>query len=362
MAQGGRMIDKPNYTQIPNVVLDDMMACMGDAEFKVVMAVARQTFGYHRKRHNMSLTDLCAMTGLSRQGVINGVTAGMERGVIDREVDGNSWRYAIVIDDSPSQRNRLVNEVDQPTSQPNGLPVVNEVDQASQRSRPELVNEVDQNTPVLKKEKETIKDITEKEEDTRTRDPLTVAWQQAYADIEMPPKLASSLKELAAECSIAAAIHGIKASAANPDGRNFKYIAECARNYVPPSRTDGKATYGNTYVIDLPGVVALEPAAEPSAPVLPAPMAHDDPWAIALKELRMVLPGSAPHWLEDSILEENGELAGVPFYRIVMVTPGADAGWMMRQVEPAVRRKLGSLLGKRITIEFVAEHEMEVTG
>lgn len=199
-----------------------------------------------------------------------------------------------------------------------------------------------------------------KEEQTHARDPLMVAWQQAYADIEMPPALAESLKKLAAECSMAAAIHGIKASADNPEGRNFKYIAECARNYVPPAKLTGKAEYGHTYAIDIPGVAQLQPPAEPSAPKLPPPMAHDDPWQIAVSELSGVLPGSAPHWLTGSYFEQNGELAGVPFYRIVMTQPGADAEWMMRQVEPAVRKKLGGILGKRIVVEFAAVHaEME---
>lgn len=195
--------------------------------------------------------------------------------------------------------------------------------------------------------------LTEKEE-THARDPLAVAWQQAYADVAMPPKLASSLKELSVECGIPAAIHGIKASAAKEDGRNFRYIAECARNYVPPAPL---ASYASElgYQVDLPGVHILEPPATNghAPPPLPPPVAHDDPWAIALAELAGVLPGSAPHWLEGSRLEASGELAGEPLYRVILTNPRANAQWLSQQAEPAVRKKLASLLRKRILLEFV---------
>ena len=120
-----KTIPKPNYTQIPNIMLDSMMQDMGEAELKVVMAIARQTFGFHRKRKMMSLSYLAKATGMSRQGVLNGITAALESGIVRRRKAGLSWQYELIIEDEP------VNEVDQSTSA------------ASQRSRLELVNEVD---------------------------------------------------------------------------------------------------------------------------------------------------------------------------------------------------------------------------
>jgi hypothetical protein len=193
------------------------------------------------------------------------------------------------------------------------------------------------------------------EEETHAHDPLLVAWQQAYTGVDMPSKLGASLQELIAECGMAATIHGIKASATNPNGRNFRYIAECARNYVPPPPLASYAN-GNPYTIDIPGIVEL-PAAKQTAPVLPPPMAHDDPWTIALSELSAVLPGSAPRWLQGSSLKENGVLAGVPLYRVTLKCPEADPGWLRQQAEPAIRKKLASLLGKRIMLEIVNPHK-----
>lgn len=149
-------VDKPNYTQMPNLLLDDLLMQMGEAEMKVTIALSRLTFGYHRDKVEISLSVLQEITHLSRQGVINGINAGIERGTIERtEGRRNGFIYSIAVNGEhipTSQPSGLVNNVDQPpTSQPNGLPLVNEVDQTSQRSRPVLVNEVDHATPTLKK-------------------------------------------------------------------------------------------------------------------------------------------------------------------------------------------------------------------
>jgi phage replication O-like protein O len=130
-------IPEPNYTQIPNVLLD-MAHEMGHAEFKVCLAIARQTFGWHKKRDKLSLSRLEALTGLSRQGVLNGLKAAIERGIVASEIDeqdsrGGVWYWLVIIEGETSQRSRPVNEVDQSST----------LTRTSQVSRPKLVNEVD---------------------------------------------------------------------------------------------------------------------------------------------------------------------------------------------------------------------------
>ena len=88
--------DQPNYTQIPNRLLEEHMAKMGHAEFKVVMAVARRTFGWHKRSDRISLSQLEDLTGLSRPSVISGVQEAMERGVLERTESGNSYEYRLV--------------------------------------------------------------------------------------------------------------------------------------------------------------------------------------------------------------------------------------------------------------------------
>jgi hypothetical protein len=196
---------------------------------------------------------------------------------------------------------------------------------------------------------EEVKDQKLEKEETHARDPVAVAWMQAY-NTDIPENLDGQLRNLAKETSIAAIIHGIK-TGAKKDSRNFRYIAECARNYVPSINR-------NRYHVEVPGIVALTPANSHAPSPLPPPVDSGDPWASALAELVNVLPGSAPRWLEGSRLEENGELAGEPLYRVVLIHPQANAQWLIQQAEPAVRKKLASLLRKRILIEFVREVDL----
>ena len=150
------MIESPNYTQIPNVLLDEIMQEMTEAELRVCLAIMRNTFGWQRQSHKMSLSYLQQATGLSRQGVLNGIESGINRGIICKESDGASYRYSLTISEYQStkwtsQRNRLVNEVDH----------------ASQRSRPLLVNEVDQ---LLVNEVDTTKKSTKKKKNKENRE------------------------------------------------------------------------------------------------------------------------------------------------------------------------------------------------
>lgn len=114
-------IQAPNYTQTPNEIFE-LMPLMDEAELRVTLAIVRETFGWHRKQSKLSLSRLMKLTGLSRQGVINGIEAGMNRRTLGREPEGDSFRYFLVVETAE---------------------VVNSVDQGSQLSRPGVVNSVD---------------------------------------------------------------------------------------------------------------------------------------------------------------------------------------------------------------------------
>lgn len=74
----------PNHTQTPNELFDKYMAVMGESELKVTLAIIRKTLGYHKVSDPISLTQLQKMTGLSRQGVIDGAEAAVARGLLER--------------------------------------------------------------------------------------------------------------------------------------------------------------------------------------------------------------------------------------------------------------------------------------
>lgn len=144
--------DGPNYTQIPNVLIDEQLLNMKEAEIKVTLAIARKTFGWHKERDKLSLSQLMELTGLSRQGVLNGIEAGIARGTINREPAGQSFYYKLVVNE--------VDQLNKPTSQRSRPVLVNEVDRLS----PKLVNEVDTQKKVSKdKEKENVSSLSSKQ-------------------------------------------------------------------------------------------------------------------------------------------------------------------------------------------------------
>lgn len=174
-------------------------------------------------------------------------------------------------------------------------------------------------------------------------------WDEVCGE-PLPESIRSKLNALLAECGNDAVAHGIRASI-EARSRNFAYIAQCARNYIPPAPQPVPS-----YQVDLPGVYQMPPAPQPAAtPTLPAPMRHDDPWAIALGELRGSLTGVAVGYLEGSRLEAAGGVDGVPLYRVVCEERAAvGLTWLTAQAGPAIQRKLGSILGKRVQVEIVA--------
>jgi hypothetical protein len=161
----GKGYEKPNYTQAPNTFFDHHIKEMSEAEMKVVACVIRHTFGFHRERYRMSLSFFEEHTGLTRQGVIDGLADAMRRGVLDRAEVGNSYEYWL-----------LVNEIDYPNEEES-----TKLTSTSQCSRPALVNAVDQSEHALKKEKETLK-----ESGSSSIDPeIQRIWESAHDQLQL---------------------------------------------------------------------------------------------------------------------------------------------------------------------------------
>lgn len=123
------MSDQPGYTRIPNALLE-LLPSLPDAECRVLLVIVRKTLGWQKACDVISYSQLRDATGMSQQGVINGVEAAIKRGILKREPSGhnNGFCYEILAD-------QVVNEVDHLDKQ--------STKQTSQRSRPLVVNEVD---------------------------------------------------------------------------------------------------------------------------------------------------------------------------------------------------------------------------
>lgn len=71
-----------NSTQIPNYILDIMMPQLGDTEFKIIMVIARQTYGWHKEADKISYFQLIKKTGASNGAVAIAVKSLREKGLI----------------------------------------------------------------------------------------------------------------------------------------------------------------------------------------------------------------------------------------------------------------------------------------
>lgn len=150
-------IPAPNYTQVPNAIFDlmaDKDAGLTEKELKVLLAVARKTFGWHKKRDKISLTQLEQLTSLSRPSVVAGLESAIERGIIRRTPDSNDKRggvfYELVVEDI-DQSSELTSKDFELVNNSNQL---KELTKTSKDFEPELVK----NLNTQKKEKETIKE------------------------------------------------------------------------------------------------------------------------------------------------------------------------------------------------------------
>lgn len=87
-------VNPPQYTQFPDDLLDQVMAKVSPAEWKVISYIVRHTFGYKRDADAISIrqmtdgvvrqdgTRLDHGTGLSRRGIINAVQSLQEKGIL----------------------------------------------------------------------------------------------------------------------------------------------------------------------------------------------------------------------------------------------------------------------------------------
>jgi len=94
-------IDKPNFTQTPNVLLDNM-AEFSDSELRVLLCVCRQTFGWQRGWAKLSRSFVAVSTGMSEQGAVNGLKSLLEKGYLQRANHGDSYSYQLLVDGKPT--------------------------------------------------------------------------------------------------------------------------------------------------------------------------------------------------------------------------------------------------------------------
>ena len=90
-------VPPPNYTQVPNAILEAMPQ-MGEAEFRVVIAICRKTFGWQKNWDRISISQLSELTGLTRRNAHRGVTQAIDDGWVYFHREGQNIFYRVAVD------------------------------------------------------------------------------------------------------------------------------------------------------------------------------------------------------------------------------------------------------------------------
>lgn len=371
------------WTQTPNFIYD-LIPHMCESEIKVIMVILRETIGWQREFISLSLSDLQRLTKMARASVNGGIQAAIKRGILERTEDGQSFIYKIV--EPTSSKSELVqnlNHFDDELVQ-NLDHLADEtssdfepVDGTSSKSEPELVQNLDrqlvQNLNPIKRNIYTNKLNTEEtREDAGATPAPPDAWNDflvAFCWICHGHKDLGALTEKRKGILTSEAkriydkhytIDDLRAWFRDTWQKDWRWTKDKKHERPEPSevRSMIPAIRDNGYHVDdvdgLPGVYAITPVATAQPPPpLPPPMPHHDPWSILLAELLPTLSSQAQLWLKDSRLSDEGDLAGEPFYQVLVTHPAANLQWLAR-TEPTIRRKLCSLLGKRVNVGFAA--------
>lgn len=75
----------PNSFQVPNAIIDEVMAELSGAELKCYLAILRKTKGWGKESDAISVTQLMDVTGLSNRAVIDACNHLVERNLISQD-------------------------------------------------------------------------------------------------------------------------------------------------------------------------------------------------------------------------------------------------------------------------------------
>ncbi len=81
-------ITPPNYFQCPNDLVDHWLPLLGEAEIKVLLLIIRKTFGWHKQRDRISLSQMQEFTGLNRTNASKAIQSLTDKGIVLKEIEG----------------------------------------------------------------------------------------------------------------------------------------------------------------------------------------------------------------------------------------------------------------------------------
>ncbi len=100
------MIREPNYTQIPNEFLDNIMPTLSGAENVVFLVIMRKTFGWHKKKDKISYSQIREGSGISSNTTIQTALKKLqEKGLIFIVKEKKGITYEVNITETVNEEN-----------------------------------------------------------------------------------------------------------------------------------------------------------------------------------------------------------------------------------------------------------------
>ncbi|WP_281703979.1 replication protein, partial [Aggregatibacter kilianii] len=109
----------PNSFQVPNALVDDLMAELGGVELKCYLLVIRKTKGWSKDFDAISLSQFVTFTGAGKTAVISALKNLVDAGLLVRKIGArNTSVYAInLFRNSTSSESELVQKVNRTSSE-----------------------------------------------------------------------------------------------------------------------------------------------------------------------------------------------------------------------------------------------------
>ena len=86
----------PNFLQVPNAVIDELLPDLTGAELKCYLVVIRKTKGWNKESDNISISQFMKATGLSNSAVIKACESLVKYGLLVKENGSrNTGIYAV---------------------------------------------------------------------------------------------------------------------------------------------------------------------------------------------------------------------------------------------------------------------------
>jgi phage replication O-like protein O len=84
----------PNFTKIPNLILDQIMPELSKAELKILLCICRKTYGWQKERDRISRSQFKEMTKLGKNNIEVALKSLKEMGIITKTESANKYDIA----------------------------------------------------------------------------------------------------------------------------------------------------------------------------------------------------------------------------------------------------------------------------